>query len=173
MREADASPSLAATVNLDDPCFAQRSDDMPNRIRRYCLDLSLPAPRTRGETVRLILESLAQAYPRTLRTLEDTVGERLPVLHIVGGGARNELLCRMTADACGGTVVAGPAEATAIGNLLVQASAAAHYRPARPSVTWCAPASRSSNTRRSPMKPSTSSTKDRTELGVFLTRLLQ
>ena len=124
MREADASPSLAATVNLDDPCFAQRSDDMPNRIRRYCLDLSLPAPRTRGETVRLILESLAQAYPRTLRTLEDTVGERLPVLHIVGGGARNELLCRMTADACGGTVVAGPAEATAIGNLLVQASAA-------------------------------------------------
>ena len=82
MREADASPSLAATVNLDDPCFAQRSDDMPNRIRRYCLDLSLP-----------------------IRT-------------------RNELLCRMTADACGGTVVAGPAEATAIGNLLVQASAA-------------------------------------------------
>jgi len=123
MREAEAAPSLTAAVDFDDPCFAQRSDDMPDRIRRYCRERSLPAPRTRGETVRLILESLAQAYRRTLRTLEETVGERLPVLHIVGGGARNELLCRMAADACGCTVVAGPAEATAIGNLLVQASA--------------------------------------------------
>lgn len=122
MREAAASPSLTAAVDLDDPCFAHRSDDMSDRIRRYCRDHSLPAPRTRGETVRLILESLAQAYRRTLRTLEATVGERLPVLHVVGGGARNELLCRMTADTCGCTVVAGPAEATALGNLLVQAS---------------------------------------------------
>ena len=123
MREAEAAPSPKAAVNLDDPCFAQRSDDMPDRIRSYCRDHALPALHTRGEMVRLILESLAQAYRRTLRMLEGTVGERLPVLHIVGGGARNELLCRMTADACGCTVVAGPAEATAIGNLLVQASA--------------------------------------------------
>ena len=114
--------SGTAAVDFDDPCFAQRSDDMPDRIRRYCRDRALPEPHTRG-TVRLILESLTQAYRRTLRTLERLVGQRLPVLHIVGGGARNELLCRTTADACACTVVAGPAEATAIGNLLVQASA--------------------------------------------------
>lgn len=113
MRKVEAAPPLTAAVDFDDPCFAQRSDDMPERIRRYCRERSLPAPRTHGETVRLILESLAQAYRRTLRTLEEKVGEHLSVLHIVGGGARNELLCRMTADACGCTVVAGPAEATA------------------------------------------------------------
>jgi len=70
---------------------------------------AVPEPRTRGETVRLILESLAQVYRRTLGTLQETVGERLRVLHVLGGGAYNELLCRMTADACGCTVVAGPA----------------------------------------------------------------
>ena len=122
MDKAEAAPSLTAAVDFADPCFAQRSDDMPDRIRRYCRDRALPEPHTRG-TVRLILESLTQAYRRTLRTLERLVGQRLPVLHIVGGGARNELLCRTTADACACTVVAGPAEATAIGNLLVQASA--------------------------------------------------
>ena len=109
MREAEATPSPTAAVDFDDPCFAQRYDDMPDRIRRYCREHAVPEPRTRGETVRLILESLAQAYRRTLGTLQETVGERLRVLHVVGGGAYNELLCRMTADACGCTVVAGPA----------------------------------------------------------------
>ncbi len=122
-RQAEAARSAQPVVDFDDPAFAQRSDDMPDRIRRHCRNRGLPAPRTRGETVRLILESLAQAYRRKLRTLEALVGERLPVLHIVGGGARNALLCRLTAEACGCTVVAGPAEATAIGNLLVQARA--------------------------------------------------
>ena len=67
MREAEATPSLKAAVDFDDPCFAQRSDDTRERIRRYCEDHALPAPRTRGNTVRLILESLAQAYRRTAR----------------------------------------------------------------------------------------------------------
>lgn len=123
-RQAEAARSVRSIVDFDDPAFARRTGDMPARIRRHCRERGLPAPRTRGETVRLILESLAQAYRRKLRTLEALVGERLPVLHIVGGGARNALLCRLTADACGCTVVAGPAEATAIGNLLVQARAA-------------------------------------------------
>ena len=99
MREAEATPSPTAAVDFDDPCFAQRYDDMPDRIRRYCREHAVPEPRTRGETVRLILESLAQAYRRTLGTLQETVGERLRVLHVGGGGAYNELLCRMTADA--------------------------------------------------------------------------
>jgi rhamnulokinase len=71
--------------------------------------------------VRLILESLAVAYRNKLRRLEALIGTRIDVLHIVGGGARNRLLCQMTADACGCTVVAGPAEATALGNVLIQA----------------------------------------------------
>lgn len=123
-RQAEAAGPVRRVVDFDDPEFAQRSDDMPGRIRRHCRTRGLPAPRTRGQTVRLILESLAQAYRRKLRTLEALVGQRLPVLHIVGGGARNALLCRLAAEACGCTVVAGPAEATAIGNLLVQARAA-------------------------------------------------
>ena len=123
MQEAEAARSLGSAVDFDERSFAQRPPDMPAHIRRYCQDHALPVPDTRGETVRLILESLAQAYRRKLRTREDLIGERLSVLHVVGGGARNELLCRMTADACGCTVAAGPAEATAMGNLLVQASA--------------------------------------------------
>lgn len=122
-RLAEAAGSMRSVVDFDDPAFAERSDDMPSRIRRYCRTRGLPAPRTRGQTVRLILESLAHAYRRKLRTLEELVGQRLPVLHVVGGGARNALLCRLAAEACGCTVVAGPAEATAIGNLLVQARA--------------------------------------------------
>lgn len=122
-RLAEAAGSIRSVVDFDDPAFAERSDDMPGRIRRYCRTSGLPAPRTRGQTVRLILESLAQAYRRKLRTLEELVGQRLPVLHVVGGGARNALLCRLAAEACGCTVVAGPAEATAIGNLLIQARA--------------------------------------------------
>lgn len=122
-RLAEAAGPVRTAVDFDDPAFAQRSGDMPGRIRRYCRTRGLPAPRTRGQTVRLILQSLAQAYRRKLRTLEELVGQRLPVLHVVGGGARNALLCRLTAEACGCTVVAGPAEATAIGNLLVQARA--------------------------------------------------
>ena len=122
-RLAETAGPVRTAVDFDDPAFAQRSGDMPGRIRRYCRTRGLPAPRTRGQTVRLILQSLAQAYRRKLRTLEELVGQRLPVLHVVGGGARNALLCRLTAEACGCTVVAGPAEATAIGNLLVQARA--------------------------------------------------
>ena len=123
VREASTARSLKATLDLDDPCFSQPSDDMPDRICQYCREHALSPPSTIGETVRLILESLAHAYGNTLRMLEEIVGQQLPVLHIVGGGSRNDLLCQMTANACGCTVVTGPTEAAGIGNLLMQARA--------------------------------------------------
>jgi rhamnulokinase len=73
--------------------------------------------------VRLILESLAEGHRRTLGELEGLLGRRLDTLYLVGGGSRNELLCRLTAERCRRRVVAGPAEATALGNILVQARA--------------------------------------------------
>ena len=79
----------------------------------------------------MVLDSLALAYRRTLRTGVELAGARLDVVHVVGGGSQNALLCQLTADACGLPVLAGPTEATALGNVLVQARAA-RRRPARP-----------------------------------------
>lgn len=118
--EAEASPSSGRFVDLNDPRFAERGH-MPAKLRTYCRARGLPEPQSRGALVRLILESLAESHRGALRQLEDVLGERIGVLHIVGGGARNALLCQWTADACGCRVLAGPAEATALGNLLVQA----------------------------------------------------
>src|SRR5439155_15321067 len=94
---------------------------MPEKIRDFCEKTHQPSPSTPGEFVRVCLESLALTYRRTLARLEEILGKRIETIHIVGGGSRNELLNQMTADACGRTVIAGPVEATAIGNILVQA----------------------------------------------------
>jgi rhamnulokinase len=98
-------------------------DDMPGKIERFCAKTKQNAPSTRGEFVRTCLESLALAYRRTLEGLEKMLGRKIAVIHIVGGGSQNELLNQMTADACGRTVISGPVEATAAGNVLVQAMA--------------------------------------------------
>jgi rhamnulokinase len=124
---ADAAPP-GGLIDLDDPCFAARGG-MLDRLRSCCLERGMQAPVTRGETVRLVLESLAAGYGRALRALERVTGRRIEVLHVVGGGSRNELLCQMTADRCGCIVVAGPAEATVFGNLLVQARALGDLPP--------------------------------------------
>lgn len=118
-REAEEAASLAP-IDLDDPRFLERGQ-MPRKIQSYCREHGQPVPETRGEFVRLMLESLAADYRDKLEVLEDLVGERIETVHIVGGGARNDLLCQWTADATGCRVVAGPAEATALGNLLIQA----------------------------------------------------
>ena len=120
MREAEAAASYGRHVDLDEERFTRRGG-MTHKLRAYCHEHQIPVPKRRGETVRLILESLAESYRQTLRQLEKVTGEPVEVLHVVGGGARNALLCRLTAEACGCRVVAGPAEATALGNLLVQA----------------------------------------------------
>lgn len=118
-REAAEAPSIG-TVNLDDPRFVERGQ-MPKKIQAYCQEHDQPVPETRGQFVRLILESLAADYRNKLDILEGLIGERIATLHLMGGGSQNELLCQWTADATGRRVVAGPAEATAMGNLLIQA----------------------------------------------------
>ncbi|KQO84012.1 carbohydrate kinase [Frigoribacterium sp. Leaf263] len=97
--------------------------DMPARIASWCVEHDVEPPRGRAETVRSILESLAAAYASTLRDAERLSGRTIRTVHVVGGGSQNALLCQLTADRTGCTVLAGPVEATALGNVLVQARA--------------------------------------------------
>jgi rhamnulokinase len=97
--------------------------DMPARIASWCVEHDVEPPRGRAETVRSILESLAAAYAATLRDAERLSGRTIRTVHVVGGGSQNALLCQLTADRTGCTVLAGPVEATALGNVLVQARA--------------------------------------------------
>jgi sugar (pentulose or hexulose) kinase len=98
--------------------------DMPARIDAWCASHDVAAPRSRAEYVRSILESLAAAYAATIAQLEAVTGRDIRVVHVVGGGSQNALLCQRTADRTGRPVLAGPVEATALGNVLVQARAA-------------------------------------------------
>ncbi|MCS5485560.1 rhamnulokinase [Curtobacterium flaccumfaciens pv. beticola] len=98
--------------------------DMPSRIAAWCTARGLAVPSTRAEYARAILESLAVAYAETLRTIVSITGKDVRVVHVVGGGSQNRLLCQLTADRTGLPVLAGPVEATALGNVLVQARSA-------------------------------------------------
>jgi rhamnulokinase len=116
-------------VNPDDPVFLA-PDDMIAAIRGYCARTGQPAPKDPGEVTRVILESLALSYRRTLETIARLLGRKFRVLHIVGGGSLNALLCQFTADATGLPVLAGPVEATVAGNVLAQALARRHVSSA-------------------------------------------
>jgi rhamnulokinase len=118
---AAARPDVAVFDPDDDRFLAP--DDMPATIAGACRELGQPAPATQGEIVRSALVSLACKYRLVLERLEEVSGRRVAVIHVIGGGARNELLCRLTADITGRRVLAGPVEATALGNVLVQARA--------------------------------------------------
>jgi rhamnulokinase len=122
LRQAAALPDGGPLFDPDEAPFLAPGD-MPSRIAEACTRAGDPAPRTRPEFVRAILDSLAAAFGRAVRSAAALSGTDVRVVHMVGGGARNELLCQLTADACGIPVVAGPAEATTIGNILVQARA--------------------------------------------------
>jgi rhamnulokinase len=115
-------PAFTALVDPDDARFLPPGD-MPARIAELCAETGQPVPQSPAETVRCILDSLALAYRRTVRAAAELSGRPVDVVHLVGGGARNTLLCQLTADACGLPVVAGPVEAAALGNALVQARA--------------------------------------------------
>jgi rhamnulokinase len=121
LAEAATLPARAV-VDPDDPVFLPPGD-MPARIAAACRAADQPVPASRAETVRCIVDSLAQAHRRAVEEAVRLSGHAVDVVHMVGGGARNTLLCRLTADACGLPVVAGPVEATALGNVLVQARA--------------------------------------------------
>jgi rhamnulokinase len=116
---ARAAEPFRALIDVDDPTFVAPGD-MPQRIRDYCRKTGQPAPETQGQIGRVIFESLALKYRLTLADLAEITGRPVKTLHIVGGGSQNRLLCQYAADACGIDVVAGPVEATALGNVLVQ-----------------------------------------------------
>jgi rhamnulokinase len=117
---AAAAPGFRSLVDVDAPDFAAPGD-MPARLQDFCRRTGQPVPETKGEVVRCALDSLALKYRYVLATLESILGRRLEPLHVVGGGARNRLLCQLAADATGRSVVAGPVEATAAGNVAMQA----------------------------------------------------
>jgi len=122
LAEAAGQPPLRAVIDPDDPLFLPPGD-MPARIAAACRRAGQAPPAGRAGVVRCILDSLALAHRRVILTVQELSGRHVDTVHIVGGGARNTLLCQLTADACGLPVVAGPAEAAALGNVLVQARA--------------------------------------------------
>jgi len=119
---AARAPALRAVVNPDDPDFLTPGD-MPSRIAHACRRTGQEPPADQAATVRCILDSLALAHRRAIAEVQELSGRHADTVHLVGGGARNSLLCQLTADACGLPVVAGPVEAAALGNVLVQARA--------------------------------------------------
>jgi rhamnulokinase len=120
LAEAAAAEPFAVVLDPDDPAFLAPAD-MPAAIAEFCARTGQRPPDGQGAVVRCVLESLALAHRRVLRQAAGLAGRDITHVHIVGGGSRNGLLCQLTADATGLPVVAGPAEATALGNILVQA----------------------------------------------------
>ncbi|MGC4815260.1 rhamnulokinase [Micromonospora sp. DT228] len=123
LRQAAAEPALRSVVDPDDPVFLPPGD-MPARLADACRRTGAAVPESPAATVRCIVDSLALAHRRAVHQAQRLSGRDVDVVHMVGGGARNDLLCQLTADACGLPVIAGPVEATALGNVLVQARAA-------------------------------------------------
>ncbi len=115
-------PSGGPQFDVDDPVFMPPGD-MPGRIAKACRGTDQALPDGRPALIRCIVDSLAAAFARAVEDAERLSGRPIEIVHIVGGGSRNALLCQLTADACGRPVVAGPVEATALGNVLVQARA--------------------------------------------------
>ena len=118
--EADSCEPFRSLINPDDDCFANPAD-MEQAIREYCRTAGQPVPEQRGQIVRCIFESLALRYRQVLENLRALSPRPIETLHVIGGGSRNDLLNQFTANAIGIPVVAGPSEATAIGNVMIQA----------------------------------------------------
>jgi rhamnulokinase len=121
---ADSEPFLA----IIDPDFEDflLPGDIPSRIQKYCADTHQAVPQSKGQIVRIALEGIALKYRLVLERLEELTGKHLDPIHIIGGGTKNRLLSQFAADATGRTVIAGPAEAAAIGNILMQAIGLKH-----------------------------------------------
>ncbi|MBQ3870150.1 MAG: rhamnulokinase [Clostridia bacterium] len=116
---AMASKPLQSLINPDDPAFVAPGN-IPKRICEYCEKTGQHVPENKGEIVRAIFDSLALRYRWAVEAIDDMKGKRTPFINIVGGGCKEEPLCRLCADSCNRPVYAGPVEGTAIGNLLVQ-----------------------------------------------------
>jgi rhamnulokinase len=116
---AEQAPAFVSFIDPDDPVFLPPGDH-PAHVRAYCSRTRQPVPEGVSATVRCIFESLALKYHYVLEKLIALTGHKVDVLHIIGGGSQNRLLCQMTADATGRVVLAGPVEATSLGNAIVQ-----------------------------------------------------
>jgi len=122
-RLAAAAQPRVSFINPDSPEFASPGD-MPGTIREFCRRTGQPVPEDEGAVLRCVLESLALRFRQVLGECEELAGRRIETIHIVGGGTQNRQLCQLTADVCDRDVAAGPIEATAIGNVMMQALAA-------------------------------------------------
>lgn len=116
---ASKARPFRSLVNLNDPRFLN-PPDMLKAIQDFCRETGQPQPETEGEFVRCCFESLVLKYREVVASLEELTGERIEVIHIVGGGAKNVVLSQLAADACQRPVITGPVEATAVGNLVTQ-----------------------------------------------------
>lgn len=123
LAEAAELPRPPEVFDAEDPRFLAQGD-LPSRIADWFAERGLPAPASPAGMVRVIIESLAEAFAQSVRTAAALSGVPVDTVHLVGGGARNALLCQATADRTGLPVLAGPVEATALGNALVQARTA-------------------------------------------------
>lgn len=122
LAQAAETPSPTAVFDTDDARFLPPGD-MPARIAQWYTERGLPAPQSPAATVRAIVESIADAFATAVRTAAELSGVEVGEVHIVGGGSQNELLCQLTADRLGLPLLAGPVEATALGNVLLTARA--------------------------------------------------
>ncbi len=116
---AEAAQPFQCLIDPDAPVFAP-AGNMPERIRTYCRETGQKIPQTEGEIVRCINESLALKYRYVMEEIKACTGKDYEAIHMIGGGVKSELLCRFAAHACGIRVVAGPAEATVYGNMVIQ-----------------------------------------------------
>jgi len=119
---AEKAEPFARKIDVDDESFLAPGD-MPKRINEYLVRTGQKPVDEKGQMVRCILENLALKYRSIVKAIEDVTGDEIEVMHIVGGGIQNELLCQFTANAIGKKVITGPIEATASGNILMQAIA--------------------------------------------------
>ncbi len=133
--QASLAQPFLAWINPDHPDFLPPGD-LPARIRTYCERTHQKIPQTRGEVVRIILESMALKYRWIIAQLEQVTGSVIQVIHIVGGGSKNRLLNQFTANATGKPVLAGPAEATTIGNAITQAIGLGYFSSVAEARAW-------------------------------------
>ena len=114
-------------VDPDDPSFVPPGN-LPRRVQEFCKKTGQPVPETVGQVMRCIYESLAMKYRYTYDQLKSCTGKEYRAVHMIGGGTKDNLLCRMTASACGCEVTAGPIEATVLGNIAMQLIAGGQIR---------------------------------------------
>ena len=119
---SNAVVPFKSLINPDDPMFLNPGN-MPIAIQDFCAKTNQPIPETKGEIARCIYDSLVLKYKFTIKQIESVTGKKIEKLHIIGGGAHNKIMNQLTADATGIQVIAGPTEATAIGNIMLQAKA--------------------------------------------------